>query len=95
MVSLIIRKEREENIWRGKIFGPRRSRGTEKVKEENIRSTEEEKNEEGKRRKIFEKGKHFVHGGEEGWERKRRKIFGEGKNLVPGGEEEWTRKRKK
>ena len=29
-------KEREENIWRRKIFGEGRGRGTEKEKEENI-----------------------------------------------------------
>ena len=29
-------KEKEENIWRSKIFGPRRRRRNEKEKEENI-----------------------------------------------------------
>ena len=29
-------KEKEENIWRSKIFGPRRRRRKEKEKEENI-----------------------------------------------------------
>ena len=48
-------KEKEENIWRRKVFGPQRWRKTEKVKEENIRSAKAKKMEEEKEEILSEK----------------------------------------
>ena len=49
----------QENIWRRKIFVPRRRKRTENEKEENIWSSEEKKNGDRKRSKIFEEGKYL------------------------------------
>ena len=55
-------KEKEENIWRRKIYFLRRKRKTEKEKEENMEMkifffAEEKKNGEGKGGKYLEKEK--------------------------------------
>ena len=54
-----MKKEKEKNTWRRKISVPRRIKRTENEKEENIWSSEEKKNGDRKRSKIFEEGKYL------------------------------------
>ena len=76
-------KEKEENLWRGKIYFPKEMKngegnGEKYLEKENFVFGREEKAKKEKEEIIWRRKIYFSSGGEEEWRRKRRKTFEEG-----------------